>query len=175
MTSIVTQQPPTQNKNKQQKIAEKINEALAKSDFEIAKAAYEKCLEDCKNSEDYRKIIKGPPKKVMMMNPRRRREKNRARMISYKKAKINYENCVRQCNNDWYMAVIRLIGQRNQNVNEDDLRKIMEMLKEKDKKKSKNKMGGRKTRRKKRTKQKTSRKKRKSRKRSKRRKSKRRN
>ncbi len=80
MTSIVTQ-PPTQNKIKQQKIAEKINEALNNSDFEIAKAAYEKCLEDCKNSEDYRQIIKGPPKKVMMMNPRRRRERNRARMI----------------------------------------------------------------------------------------------
>jgi len=154
MTSIVTQQPPTQNKNKQQKIAEKINEALAKSDFEIAKAAYEKCLEDCKNSEDYRQIIKGPPNKVMMMNPRRRREKNRARMISYKKAKINYENCVRQCNNDWYLAVIGLIGQKNQNVNEDVLRKILEMLKEKDKKRSKNKMGGRKTRRKKGTKRK---------------------
>jgi len=170
MTSIVTQQPPTQNKNKQQKIAEKINEALAKSDFEIAKAAYEKCLEDCKNSEDYRQIIKGPPKKVMMMNPRRRREKNRARMISYKKAKINYENCVRQCNNDWYLAVIGLIGQKNQNVNEDVLRKILEMLKEKDKKRSKNKMGGRKTRRKKGTKRGK-----KSRKRSKRRKSKKRN
>tara|TARA_B100002052_G_C15698286_1_gene513900 strand:+ start:104 stop:616 length:513 start_codon:yes stop_codon:yes gene_type:complete len=170
MTSIVTQQPPTQNKNKQQKIAEKINEALAKSDFEIAKAAYEKCLEDCKNSEDYRQIIKGPPNKVMMMNPRRRREKNRARMISYKKAKINYENCVRQCNNDWYLAVIGLIGQKNQNVNEDVLRKILEMLKEKDKKRSKNKMGGRKTRRKKGTNRGK-----KSRKRSKRRKSKRRN
>ena len=170
MTSIVTQQPPTQNKNKQQKIAEKINEALAKSDFEIAKAAYEKCLEDCKNSEDYRQIIKGPPKKVMMMNPRRRREKNRARMTSYKKAKINYENCVRQCNNDWYLAVIGLIGQKNQNVNEDVLRKILEMLKEKDKKRSKNKMGGRKTRRKKGTKRGK-----KSRKRSKRRKSKKRN
>ena len=170
MTSIVTQQPQTQNKIKQQKIAEKINEALTNSDFEIAKAAYEKCLEDCKNSEDYQKMIKGPPKKVMMMNPRRRRERNRARMISYKRAKINYENCVRQCNNDWYMAVIGLIGQRNQNVNEDVLRKILEMLKEKDKKKSKNKMGGRKTRRKKGTKRR-----RKSRKRGRRRKSKRRN
>jgi len=170
MTSIVTQQPPTQNKNKQQKIAETLNEELAKSDFEITKAAYEKCLEDCKNSEDYRKFATGPPKKVMMMNPRRRREKNRARMASYKKAKMNYENCVRQCNNDWYMAVIGLIGQGNQNVNEDVLRKILEMLKEKDKKMSKNKTGGRKTRRKKGT---TRRKK--SRKRVKRRKRKRRN
>ena len=170
MTSIVTQQPPPQNKIKQQKIAEKINEALNNSDFEIAKAAYEKCLEDCKKSEDYQKMIEGPPKKVMMMNPRRRRERNRARMISYKKAKLNYENCVRQCNNDWYLAVIGLIGQGNQNVNEDVLRKILEMLKEKETKKSKNKMGGRKTRRKKRTKRRK-----KSRKRVKRRKSKRRN
>jgi len=172
MTSVVTQQTTQtsrSNKTKQQKIAEKINEALAKSDFEIAKAAYEKCLEDCKNSEDYRRMIKGPPKKVMMMNMKRARSKNKSRMRKYKQAKINYENCVRQCNNDWYMVVIGLIGQRNQNVNEDVLRKIFEMLKEKDEKRSKNKMGGRKTRRKKGTKRRK-----KSRKRGKRRKSKRR-
>jgi hypothetical protein len=155
MTSIVTQQPPTQNKSKQQKIAEKINEALTKSDFEIAKAAYEKCLEDCKNSEDYRKFVAGPPKKVMMMNPRRRREKNRARMISYKKAKMNYENCVRQCLSAWYMAIIGLIGKGNKDLNEDVLREIFEMLNEKDQNLAKKKKkGGRKTRRKKSTKRK---------------------
>ena len=170
MTSIVTQQPPTQNKKKQQKISDKINEALTKSDFEIAKAAYEKCLEDCKNSEDYRKFAAGPPKKIRMMRMDIARSKNKTRMRKYKQAKINYENCVRQCNNDWYVAILGLVGQGNQNVNEDVLRKIFEMLEEKKRKLSKKKRGGRKTRRKKGTKRRK-----KSRKRGKQGKSKRRN
>ena len=149
MTSVVTQQTTQTsrpNKIKQQKISDKINEALTKSDFEIAEAAYKKCLEDCKNSEDYRKFAAGPPKKVMMMNPRRRRERNRTRMISYKRAKSNYEKCVRQCNDDWYMAIVGLLGQENQDLNADVLGKIFKMLEEK--KKSVKKKGGRKTRRK---------------------------
>ena len=156
MASLVTEQTQAQ---KQEEISNKINEALTTGNFKIAKAAYEKCLEDCKDTEDYRKFEAGPPKKVMMMNPRRRREKNRARMASYKKAQMNYENCKQRCHKDWYMAIVGLIGQENTDLNEDVLVKINEMLQEEEqtlakKKKKGNKKGGRKTRRKKGTKRK---------------------
>tara|TARA_Y100000768_G_C23869001_1_gene629547 strand:+ start:206 stop:706 length:501 start_codon:yes stop_codon:yes gene_type:complete len=152
MASLVTEQTEAK---KQEDIYNKINEVLTSGNFMIAKAAYEKCLEDCKDTEDYRKYAAGPPKKVMIMNPRRRREKNRARMASYKKAKMNYENCKQRCHKDWYMAIVGLIGQGNKDLNEDVLVKINEMLQEKEQKEAKEKKkGGRKTRRKKGTKRK---------------------
>ena len=152
MASLVTEQTEAK---KQEDIYNKINEVLTSGNFMIAKAAYEKCLEDCKDTEDYRKYAAGPPKKVMIMNPRRRREKNRARMASYKKAKMNYENCKHRCHHDWYIVIIGLIGQGNKDLNEDVLGKIFEMLKEKEQKEAKEKKkGGRKTRRKKGTKRK---------------------
>ena len=59
MASLVTEQ--TQAK-KQKEIYNKINEALTTGNFKIAKAAYEKCLEDCKDTEDYQIIQNGKPK-----------------------------------------------------------------------------------------------------------------
>ena len=158
MATIIPSEPEPQQEpqaKKQKEIPNKIHEALTTGKFNIAKTAYEECLENCQKSDDYRKFAAGPPKKVMMFNPRRRREKHRARMISYIKAKMNYENCVRQCDNDWYIAIIGLIGQVDTDLNEDVLREIFEMLQEKEQNLAKKKKkGGRKTRRKKGTRRK---------------------
>jgi hypothetical protein len=98
----------------------------------------------------------------MVLNPGSRARNLQAwrkKLNRFNEAMINYENCKQRCHNDWYMAIIGLIGQGNKDLNEDILREIFEMLQEKEqtlakKKKKGNKKGGRKTRRKKGTKRK---------------------
>ena len=155
MASLVTEQTEAK---KQKEISNKINEALTTGNFKIAKAAYEKCLEDCKDTEDYRIIQDGKPKRRMVLNPGSRYRNLQAwrkKLNRFNEAMINYENCKRRCQNDWYMAIIGLIGQGNKDLNEDVLREIFEMLQEKEENLAKKKKkGGRRTRRKKGTKRK---------------------
>ena len=155
MASLVTEQTQAQ---KQKEISNKINEALTTGNFKIAKAAYEKCLEDCKDTEDYQIIQNGKPKRKSVLNPGSRAKNLKAwrkKLNRFNEAMINYENCKHRCHHDWYIAIIGLIGQGNKDLNEDVLGKIFEMLQEKEQKEAKEKKkGGRKTRRKKGTKRK---------------------
>ena len=155
MASLVTEQTKAK---KQEEISKKINEALTTGNFMIAKTAYEKCLEDCKDTEDYQIIQNGKPKRRMALNPGSRARNLQAwrkKLNRFNEAMINYENCKHRCHHDWYIAIIGLIGQRNKDLNEDVLREIFEMLQEKEQKEAKEKKkGGRKTRRKKGTKRK---------------------
>ena len=155
MASLVTEQTKAK---KQEEISKKINEALTTGNFMIAKTAYEKCLEDCKDTEDYQIIQNGKPKRRIALNPGSRARNLQAwrkKLNRFNEAMINYENCKHRCHHDWYIAIIGLIGQRNKDLNEDVLREIFEMLQEKEQKEAKEKKkGGRKTRRKKGTKRK---------------------
>ena len=93
MASLVTEQ--TQAK-KQEEISKKINEALTTGNFMIAKTAYEKCLEDCKDTEDYQIIQNGKPKRRMVLNPgskARNLKAWREALRRFNQAMINYKNC----------------------------------------------------------------------------------
>ena len=144
--------------------------AMTRGSLKEATDKYLRCVENC-----YVKYGDGAPEKKPRIPNRASISYNhkRGKMVVWKKQNEKLKRCLTQCKNEWYRAVVNLIGDYNYRLNKDVLSHILTMVvkpraKKKSAKKKSAKQGGRKTRRKKGTKKKP-------RKRGKQRKSKRRN
>ena len=123
---------------------------------------YLRCVETC-----YVRYGDGAPEKEPRIPNRRSISYNRKRekWVVWNNQNKKLKRCLTRCKNEWYRAVVNLIGDYNYNsLNEDVLSHILTMVvkpraKKKSAKKKSAKKGGRKTRRKKGTRRKRKRRK----------------
>jgi hypothetical protein len=117
---------------------------------------YLRCVENC-----YVRYGDGAPEKEPRIPNRRSISYNRKRekWVVWNNQNKKLKRCLTRCKNEWYRAVVNLIGDYNYRLNKDVLSHILTMVvkpraKKKSAKKKSAKKGGRKTRRKKGTRRK---------------------